>query len=456
MDKRIEQILIEAVQVDNKTLRKFDDNERGHLLANATALNFKLIDKLLSGNSKNLYKIERSRGDFNRYEGSDSIRVTLNRLRKMMTSYDGEVPSDFRESLVIIEQLVQFLDNYSDHFRYAYKHEEEYKEIIYIYIATVAIVSVATLKLVGSYIINRDGSLGFIADNLNLAGHGYFKEGSKILSYKLNGDIDRIINSKRYGKPVLKGKGDMAERRGFMSEANETNASQQNHGDIALALAKITNGIFVVIKSLLTPGSMLTILREKELLEKGTEEQKQMVRSKWGIGPDGQIPPSKQNEITAATTMKEKGYLDAGHKINQVLRIIGLIAGIIMIVRWVVLNYYQWRADIVKMLRETADSLKATAFDDNGNVIEGKEKVAKRAEALERIADKVDFEVEKSETKTDRATKEVDRTAIETTKDELKKAEEDEKDVKAIEQAGRSSSNTSPSGSGTGNVDFGI
>ena len=59
MDKRIEQILIEAVQVDNKTLRKYGDNERGHLLANATALNFKLIDKLLSGNSKNLYKMEK-------------------------------------------------------------------------------------------------------------------------------------------------------------------------------------------------------------------------------------------------------------------------------------------------------------------------------------------------------------------------------------------------------------
>ena len=74
---------------------------------------------------------------------------------------------------------------------------------------------------------------------------------------------------------------------------------------------------------------------------------------------------------------------------------------------------------------------------------------------MERIADKVDFEVEKSETKTDRATKEVDRNAIETTKTELKQAEEAEKDIKAVEQAG-SSSNTSPSGSGTGNVDFGI
>lgn len=455
MDKRIEQILVEAVQVDNKTLRKYNDNERGHLLANATALNFKLIEKLLSGNSKNLYKIERSRGDFNRYEGSDSIRVTLNRLRKMMTSQDGEVPSDFRESLVIIEQLVQFLDTYSDHFRYAYKHEDEYKEIIYIYVATVAIVSVATLKLVGSYIVNRDGSLGFIADNLNLAGHGYFKEGSKILSYRLNGDFDRIINNKRYGKPLLKGKGDMAERRGFMSEANETNASQVKHSDTAMALANITNGIFVIIKTVLSPGTVLTVLREKELLDNGTEEQKEIIRRKWGIGPDGQIPPSKQSELTAANTMKEKGFLDKGNKLNQILRTIGLIAGIIMIVRWVVLNFYQWRADIVKMLRETAESLNATAFDDNGNIIEGKEKVAKRAEVLERIADKVDFEVEKSETKTDRATKEVDRTAIETTKTELKQAEEAEKDIKAVEQAG-SPSNTSPSGSGTGNVDFGI
>lgn len=455
MDKRIEQILIEAVQVDNKTLRKYGDNERGHLLANATALNFKLIDKLLSGNSKNLYKIERSRGDFNRYEGSDSIRVTLNRLRKMMTSQDGEVPSDFRESLVIIEQLVKFLDDYSDHFRYAYKHEDDYKEIIFVYVATVAIVSVATLKLVGSYIVNRDGSLGFIADNLNLAGHGYFKEGSKILSYRLNGDLDRIINNKRYGKPLLKGKGDMAERRGFMAEANETNASQVNHSDTALALAKITNGIFVIIKTVLSPGTVLTVLREKELLDNGTEEQKEIIRRKWGIGPDGKIPPSKQNELIAANTMKEKGYLDKGNKLNQILRTIGLIAGIIMVVRWVVLNFYQWRADIVKMLRETAESLNATAFDDNGNIIEGKEKVAKRAEVLERIADKVDFEVEKSETKTDRATKEVDRNAIETTKTELKQAEEAEKDIKAVEQAG-SSSNTSPSGSGTGNVDFGI
>lgn len=455
MDKRIEQILIEAVQVDNKTLRKFDDNERGHLLTNATALNFKLIDKLLSGNSKNLYKIERSRGDFNRYEGSDSIRTTLNRLRKMMTSYDGEVPSDFRESLVILEQLVQFLDTYSDHFRYAYKHEDSYKEIIYVYITTVAIVSVATLKLVGSYIVNRDGSLGFIADNLNLAGHGYFKEGSKILSYRLNGDFDRIINNKRYGKPLLKGKGDTAERRGFMSEANETNSSQVNHSDSAIAMANIVNGFFFVVKTILTPGTVLTVLREKELLANGTEEQKDVIRRKWGIGPDGQIPPSKQSELEMAQAAKEKGYLDKGNKLSQLLRTIGLIAGIIMIVRWVVLNFYQWRADIVKMLRETAESLNATAFDDSGNIIEGKEKVAKRAEVLERIADKVDFEVEKSEAKTDRVTREVDRNAIETTKTELKQAEEAEKDIKAVEQAG-SSSNTSPSGSGTGNVDFGI
>lgn len=335
MNQELYKVLTESDLSESPTLthnmvRRYSEGEQVGFSAKLIMSSLSLVNKLSSKN-KNIRAIDKSNGDFSKYEASKSIKQSITGVRRMLdSSYRSK---ELPELLTKLELNIAILEKYKREFTQAYRNDDVLVKSIYRSI--IAAVSLLTLKINTSYVVYDEESvrLTLYDGDLQLTKKDNYKSLEKFIEHDRKGELKRIFR--------LEDEITQREKEKKNSPLNESFfLSEEDSGG---------GNPFVKFLSDLA----------NELID--DEEPK---------GEDGEA-----KEKTAATTL--------------IVTVVVILA-VVLVVRKVITEYYQFRVNIAKALEESAEILyiEIPTIDDP----ELRDKQQKRADKLAEWSNKIDVE----------------------------------------------------------------
>lgn len=309
-------ILNEAPLFNAKKLKVYSDEEKAKLSYKLSMRSLKLVNKLSRAN-KNIRSIDKSKGNFKRYEASNAIITSLKSVRRMISSRMRN--NDLLETVSTLERSVNILMKHEKDFSRAYSQGNEL--LISLYRSMVAAISMAVLKLNVHYVdFNRDNlQITLKETNLEFMNKSEMKALSTFISYETDGTLHKIFKAEN-----------------------------------KIGLINEDNGGFW----------------KPELMS-----------------DDGELLPAFKIGI-----------------------VIALIWAVVVVIRYILINYYQWRVDIAVSLRESADILyKELPLVQDEEI---KRKQAEKADQLYRLANKIDIEETNAEGRSDSSLEKLDNQTV--------------------------------------------